>query len=141
MSERNDQLTDEKITRFLRTRSADAELGLLDEIVRTAGATPQDRPWLGRRPVLLPRRTLLIVALALLLATMGALAVGSGRLVEPSPSVDLGIFEPVVGRIIYYSNSSLWGVDPSARSPGSTLVRLDLAGTAADGQFASFTAI
>lgn len=55
------------------------------------------------------------------------------------PTVDLGIFEPVAGRIVYYKNSSLWAVDPSAPSP-STLVRLGLEGTAdADSRFASFT--
>lgn len=144
MSVRRDHLTDDAIAQFLRTRSADAELGLLDDIVRTAGATPQDRPWLGLRPDPLPRRTLWIVATALLLMTLGAMAVGSGLLVEPSPtedpSVDLGIFEPVAGRIIYYTNSSLWAVDPSAPSPISTLVRLGPEGTAdADRQFASFT--
>ena len=72
MTERPDHLTDDAITQFLRMRSADPELGLLDDIVRTVGSTPQDRPWLGLRPILLPRRTLLIVAMALLLATMGA---------------------------------------------------------------------
>lgn len=80
MTERTDHLTDDAITQFLRTRSADAELGLLDDIVRTVGATPQDRAWLGLRPIALPRRTLLIVAIALLLVTMGAVAVGSGLL-------------------------------------------------------------
>jgi len=84
MSGRPDHLTDDVITQFLRTRSADADLGLLDDIVRTVGATPQDRPWLGLRPILLPRRTLLIVASALLLATMGAIAVGS-RFLQPDP--------------------------------------------------------
>ena len=55
------------------------------------------------------------------------------------PSVDLGIFEPVAGRIVYYTNSSLWAVDPSAPSP-STLVPLGLEGTPdADSRFASFT--
>jgi dipeptidyl aminopeptidase/acylaminoacyl peptidase len=53
--------------------------------------------------------------------------------------VDLGIFEPVAGRIVYYADSSLWGVDPNASSPGSTLVRLDLGGTADADRFASFT--
>jgi Tol biopolymer transport system component len=54
-------------------------------------------------------------------------------------SVDLGIFEPVAGRIVYFTNSSLWAVDPSAPSP-STLVRLGLEGTPdADSRFASFT--
>jgi hypothetical protein len=84
MSERSDQLTNDAITQFLRSRSADPGLGLLDDIVRAVGATPQDRPWLGLQPIRLPRRTLLIVASALLLATMGAIAVGS-RFLQPDP--------------------------------------------------------
>jgi WD40 repeat protein len=55
------------------------------------------------------------------------------------PPVDLGIFEPIAGRIVYYADSSLWGVDPNAPSPDSTLVRLDLGGTANANRFASFT--
>ena len=86
MSERTDHLTDDTITLFLRTRSTDAQPSLLDDIVRTVGATPQDRPWLGLRPILLPRRTVLIVAMALLLVTMGAIAVGS-RFLQPDLSV------------------------------------------------------
>jgi hypothetical protein len=84
MNSRLDPLSDEIITRFLRTRSADAELGLLDDIMRAVEATPQDRPWLRLRPMALPRRTLLVVAMALLLASLGAIAVGS-RLVQPDP--------------------------------------------------------
>jgi len=84
MSERSDQLTNDAITQFLRSRSADPGLGLLDDIVRAVGATPQDRPWLGLQPIRLPRRTLLIIASALLLATMGAIAVGS-RFLQPDP--------------------------------------------------------
>jgi hypothetical protein len=92
MSNRPD-LTDDAITQFLRTRSADPELGLLDEIVRTVGATSQDRPWPGLRPILLPRRTLLIAAIALLLATMGAMAVGS-RLLQPDlPTETEAVFD------------------------------------------------
>jgi len=86
MSERFDQLTDDRITQFLRSRSADPDLSLLDDIVRAVGATPQDRPWLGLPSTLLPRRTLLIVASALLLATIGAIGVGS-RFLQPDPLV------------------------------------------------------
>jgi hypothetical protein len=96
MSHRPDHLTDEVLPVFLRTRSADPDLGLLDEIMRTVGATPQDRPWLGLRPNLLPRRTLLIVAIALLLATMGAIAVGS-RLLQPDLPVER---MTVIGQVI-----------------------------------------
>jgi hypothetical protein len=84
MSNRPDPLTDDVITHFLQTRSADPDVGLLDDIVRTVGATPQDRPWLGLRPIQLPPRTLLLVAIGLLLATMGAIAVGT-RLLPPDP--------------------------------------------------------
>jgi Tol biopolymer transport system component len=45
------------------------------------------------------------------------------------PSVDLGIFAPIAGRIAYSSDGSLWAVDPSAPSPASTVVRLDLPGS------------
>lgn len=92
MSNRPDHLTDDAITQFLRTRSADPELGLLDDlglldnIVRTVGATPQERPWLRLGPMLLPRRTLFIVAIALLVATMGAIGVGF-QLLRPDLTV------------------------------------------------------
>lgn len=85
MSNRPDHLSDDVITQFLRTRSADPDLGLLNDLMRTVEATPQDRPWLGLRPIQLPPRTLLIVAIALLLATMGAIAVGAG-LLRPDPT-------------------------------------------------------
>ena len=86
MTERSDQLTDAAIAQFLRSRSADPDLGLLDDIVRTVGATAQDRPWLGLPSNRLPRRTLLILASALLLATMGAIGFGS-RFLQPDPLV------------------------------------------------------
>lgn len=76
MSDLTHDLTDDVIAQFLRARSADPDQSLLDDIMRTAGATPQVRPWFGPRP-LLPRRTLLIIATGLLLATMGAIGVGS----------------------------------------------------------------
>jgi Tol biopolymer transport system component len=55
------------------------------------------------------------------------------------PPVDLGIFEPLAGKIVYYSDSSLWGVDPNATDPGSTLVRVALEGTADAEELARFT--
>ena len=82
-----------------------------------------------------------VAALAVSLTALSALSprfgIGSGPTPPGQPSVDLGIFEPVAGRIVYYTNSGLWAVDPSAPSPLSTLVRLATAG--GDGQFASFT--
>ncbi len=81
--------------------------------------------------------------LALVVAAAGTSALirafATGPMPADPPSVDLGIFEPVAGRIVYYTNSSLWGVDPNAPSPDSTLVRIDLEGTATPEELASFT--
>jgi hypothetical protein len=85
MTERIDEMTDETMALFLRNRSADAGLGLLDDIVRTAGATPQVRPWLARNPIALPRRAFLLLSVALLAAALGAAAIGSGILRPASP--------------------------------------------------------
>jgi hypothetical protein len=74
----------------------------------------------------------LLLLLLVLVLVAGAVLVGA-RLTQPAP-VDLGIFEPIAGRIVYYADSSLWGVDPNQTSPASTLVRLGAAG-----QFASRT--
>lgn len=86
MSDRGNEQTDDVITQFLRTRSADPDFSLLDDIVRTAGATAQVRPWLGLGPMFPPPRTLLIVVSALLLATIGAIGVGS-QLLQRDPLV------------------------------------------------------
>jgi dipeptidyl aminopeptidase/acylaminoacyl peptidase len=89
------------------------------------------------------RAGVLGVAIAVVVGWLGINAIRSTPTVPADPPdeppVDLGIFEPVAGRIVYYTDGSLWAVDPSAPSP-STLVRLDLGGTPeADDRFASFT--
>jgi hypothetical protein len=58
---------------------------------------------------------------------------------DPTPTEDLGIFGPVAGRIVYYSNSSLWAVDPNAPSPVSSGVRLSPGGTDDADRFAPST--
>jgi Tol biopolymer transport system component len=91
------------------------------------------------------RLTVLLAATLLLVAALStAIAVGSGILrlpmvIDPDePSVDLGIFAPVAGRIVYCADSGIWAVDPSAQSAVATPVRLE--GTAdPDGQCKSFT--
>lgn len=90
MSDRTNDLTDDVITQFLRVRSADAGMSLLDDIVRTVGATPQERVWHGLRPMQLPRWALGLVSAALLLSTMGAVVIGARLLLPdlaPSPFV------------------------------------------------------
>ena len=52
--------------------------------------------------------------------------------------MDLGIFAPVAGQIVYCTDSGLWAVDPSAPSPTPTPVRLE-ATADPDGLCASFT--
>lgn len=100
MSQRSDHLSDEVITQFLRTRGADAELGLLNDIMRSVEATPQHRSWLRLRPVALPRQAILLIALALLVASLGAIAVGS-RLVQPDPlpGIQENMIRHVVGSV------------------------------------------
>jgi hypothetical protein len=83
------------------------------------------------------------IGLVLVLALVNASIDRSAPVPADPPeqsAVDLGIFEPIAGRIVYYGNGKLLGVDPNAPSPGSTLVPLDLEGTPdADGRFESFT--
>jgi Tol biopolymer transport system component len=90
------------------------------------------------------RITAAVVGLGLVLigSLVGASLYRSARVPATPPEeprVDLGIFAPVAGRIVYYTDSSLWAVDPNAPSPDSTLVRLDLGRTADADRFASFT--
>src|SRR5262245_38438208 len=69
------------------------------------------------------------VALVLLLALAGAKLYRSDPVPADHPH-SLGIFKPFAGRIVYYRDFRLWGVDPTAPDPKSTQVSIDLAGTA-----------
>ena len=73
------------------------------------------------------RAGVLGVAIAIAVGWLGVNAIRSTAPVPADPpddrSVDLGIFEPVAGRIVYSGDFGLWAVDPSAPSP-STLVHL-----------------
>ena len=42
----------------------------------------------------------------------------------PTPSVDLGIFAPVAGRIVYGDRYGIWGVDPAAPADPTTRIQL-----------------
>jgi hypothetical protein len=102
MSDNPYRLTDDLVTQALRARSADPDLALLEDIVRTAAATPQLRRWPGLGSTSLSRPAVLVIALALLLATAGALAVGSGLLPpDPVPAEQL----TVAGQIIEAANT------------------------------------
>ncbi len=69
-----------------------------------------------------------VAALAVGIAAFSALnspsGVGSGPTHAAEPSVDLGIFEPVAGRIVYGDGQGIWGVDPAAPADPATRVQL-----------------
>jgi Tol biopolymer transport system component len=62
-----------------------------------------------------------LISIALLLAAMGAVAVGSALLL---PTPELGIFEPLAGRIVYGDQDGIWGIDPTAPSDPPTSLSL-----------------
>ena len=64
----------------------------------------------------------LLLLLLVLALVAGAVLVGA-RLLQPAP-VDLGIFEPVAGRIVYGDEYGIWGVDPTAPADPATRVQL-----------------
>ncbi|HEX4981591.1 MAG TPA: LpqB family beta-propeller domain-containing protein [Ilumatobacteraceae bacterium] len=113
---------------------------LADEARRAVAAAPSlDQavgrlaPRVGGRSTGASRRLVLLVAATLLLvaALATTLVVGSGLVPRPweKPAVDLGVFEPAAGRIVYYSDSSLWAVDPATPSdPPTRLEMLSEAG-------------
>ena len=88
------------------------------------------------------RAGVLGLAIAIAVGWLGVNAIRSTPPVPadpPEPSVDLGIFEPIAGRIVYHEHFALWAVDPNAPAPVSTLERLDLENTAGGPSFGSFT--
>jgi Tol biopolymer transport system component len=66
--------------------------------------------------------TALVVLLLVLVLMAGVVAVGA-RLLQRTP-VDLGIFAPVAGRIVYGDERGIWGIDPTAPADSATRVQL-----------------
>ena len=106
MADQRLRLTDELLLQVLRTRSAEPQPELLDEIVRAAEAMPQRRGWFGFGPMRPSPRILLIAAIALLLAAAGA-AIGA-RLLLPEPELLL----QADGDILAADEGGLVSVDP-----------------------------
>ena len=106
-------MTDQDVRDFLQRMSG-------EELVPFPDAGP-----LTRRAHRRAARTVAVGAMAVA-AAVAVLFAGASKLreaaptVPANPSVDLGIFAPVVGRIVYCDNPDLWSVDPSAPSPVST---------------------
>jgi WD40 repeat protein len=103
----------------------------LTDIVAEAGRTRQRPAWtflgtwlpadLGKQRFGVPRAagvSMLTFLLVTLLVTAGVFV---GSQTKPAP-VDLGIFAPVAGRVVYGDQRGVWGVDPVA--PAAPAVRL-----------------
>ena len=118
-------VNDDLIRAFLadEARRAVTAAPSLDQAIRRLA------PRLEGRPTRASRRLIALVAATLLLvAALGtAIAVGSGILRPPlviDDPADLGIFEPVAGRILYGDRSGIWSVDAAAPADPATSVEL-----------------
>lgn len=99
-------------------RPADDRLAAIVAGVATTAQRPAPLSWLtwlprrlGPFPSAAVRYGLIVVAL--IIAAVAAVVFAGG---PPRPSVDLGIFAPVAGRIV----SGVWAVDPEAVDPSGT---------------------
>ena len=63
-----------------------------------------------------------LLLLLVLVLVAGAVLVGA-RLTQPAP-VDLGIFEPVAGRIVFGDDDGIWAIDPAAPADSAGRVQL-----------------
>jgi hypothetical protein len=99
MSDHPYRLTDDQVADLLRARTADPDLSLLDEILRSAAATPQTRPFL-ERPAWLSSPKVIVAIIGLLVALAASIAVGA-RLIapEPDPLNRLPVARELVGAI------------------------------------------
>jgi len=105
----------------------------LPDIVAQAGRIRQRPAWtflerwlsvdiaVGRQHV--SRAAVVFASLFLPVALLVAGAFYIGSQTKPAP-VDLGIFAPVAGRVVYGDERGIWGVDPAAPADGATSVRL-----------------
>ena len=72
------------------------------------------------------RAGVLGIAVAIVVGWWGIQAIRSTPVpaVPPEPVVDLGIFAPVAGQIVYGDGQGIWGVDPTAPADPATRVQL-----------------
>lgn len=105
----------------------------LPDIVAQAGRVRQRSAWtflerwlsmdIVMRRQGVPRAAVMFAALAMLVALVAAGVAYIGSQTRPAP-VDLGIFAPVAGRVVYGDERGIWGVDPAAPADGATSVQL-----------------
>ena len=85
----------------------------------------------GRQSGASQRLIVLLAATLLLVSALATAAVGSGILRLPlviDDPVDLGIFEPVAGRIVIGDGEGIWGIDPIAPADPATRIQLTSGG-------------
>jgi len=117
----------------LRDVVGQARPDYLSDIVAEAGRTRQRPAWtflerwlpvdIAVQGLGVPRAAAVIMVLSLVVVLVVAPAVYVGSQTKPAP-VDLGIFAPVAGRVVYGDERGIWGVDPAAPADGATSVRL-----------------
>lgn len=139
MSQQDD--FDRSIARWLETEARPAATAdVLDRALEvTRGRHRRPRPyaiigshWVGdatassgagmRWPVGALASTALVVLLLVLVVTAGVAVVGV-RISQPGP-VDLGVFAPVAGRIVYGDEKGILGIDPAAPADPATSIQL-----------------
>jgi Tol biopolymer transport system component len=110
MSAVRSPITDEMIERMLRQRAAAPDDALMGDILRSAEALPQRRA-LRWGPFPIQRRTVVLLAAALLLALLaGAIAVASG-IFRPDPTFPLERSNGVIVSAPHY-RCNVVGIDP-----------------------------
>ena len=123
---------DRAIDRWLDDGSDATPPEVIDAVLRAARSTPQERDfrtsWRTPPAKRLAYAVAAVAVLAVSLTALSALSpragIGPGPTHPDEPSVDLGIFEPVAGRIVYGDGSGIWGVDPAAPEDPATSVEL-----------------
>jgi len=99
---------------------------VIDAVLLAVRSTPQERDfrfaWRTSRMNRLAYAVAAVAALAVGVTALSTLSprfgIGLGPTPTEEPSADLGIFEPVAGRIVYGDEDGIWGVDPG-RAGGS----------------------
>src|SRR5688500_5743075 len=105
---------------------------VINAVLLAVRSTPQERDfWISWRTSPMKQFAYAAAAVAALAVGFVALSVlsppsnvGSAPTHAAEPSVALGIFEPVAGRIVYGDQQGIWGVDPAA--PPDPLTRVQL---------------
>jgi len=123
---------DRAVDRWLDDGSDATPPGVIDAVLLAARSTPQERDFrISWRTSPMKRLVYAVAAVAALAVSVTALSalsprfgIGSGPTPTEAPSVDLGIFEPVSGWIVYGDSQGIWGVDPAAPADPATRVQL-----------------